>query len=122
MPASELTMVMPAESRFISTARVTAASLAAELDFSIDEIEELRMGANELIALLTEFANDNDIKSVDLRYVVDGHTIELHGRVDAPSGAGAAPDVLARQILDAVVDSYAFDGPSAHLIKRRAGG
>lgn len=121
MPASELTMVMPADSRFISTARVTAASLAAELDFSIDEIEELRMGANELVALLTEFANDNGVETVNLRYVVDGYTIELHGRVAAPPGTGAEPDVLARQILDAVVDSYSFDGPSAHIIKRRAG-
>ncbi len=122
MPASELTLVMPADSRFISTARVTAASLAAELDFSIDEIEELRMGANELIALLTEFANDHDVDTVDLRYIVSDQAIELHGRVAVTNGASATPDILARQILDAVVDSYAFDGSSAHLIKRRAAG
>lgn len=122
MSASELNLVMPADSRFISTARITAASLAAELDFSIDEIEELRMGANELVALLTEFANEHDVATVDLRYVVNDHSIELHGTVDAPGGAGASPDILAKQILDAVVDSYGFDGASAHLIKRRAAG
>lgn len=122
MPASELTLVMPAESRFISTARITAASLAAELDFSIDEIEELRMGANELVALLTEFAHEHDVPTVDLRYVVDEHTIELHGRVEAPNGAAAEPDILAKQILDAVVDSYGFDGATAHIVKRRAAG
>lgn len=118
--ATELTLTMPAESRFISTARITAASLAAELDFSIDEIEELRMGANELIALLTDFAEDHDVTSIDLRYVVEHDCIELHGSVDAPAGATAEPDILATQILDSVVDSYGFDGASAHLVKRRA--
>lgn len=113
-------MVMPADSRFISTARVTAASLAAELDFTIDEIEELRMGANELIALLTEFARDHDVDTLELRYVISDDGIELHGRVNAPDGAATEPDLLATQILDAVVDSYGFDGPAAHLVKRRA--
>lgn len=122
MSASELTLVMPADSRFISTARITAASLAAELDFSIDEIEELRMGANELVALLTEFAHEHQVATVDLRYVVNEHTIELHGTVSAPAGAGVTLDILAKQILDAVVDSYSFEGTSAHLIKRRAAG
>jgi len=122
MPASELNLVMPAESRFISTARITAASLAAELDFSVDEIEELRMGANELVALLTEFAHDHDVSTIDLRYVVNEQSIELHGSVSAPNGASAEPDVLARQILDAVVDSYGFDGGTAHIVKRKAAG
>ena len=123
MTASELTLVMPAESRFISTARITAASLAAELDFSIDEIEELRMGANELVAILTELATDNDIATLELRYVVDDGVIEIHGRVPAVGDIDAAEaDILARQILEAVVDSYSFDGPTAHIIKRRAAG
>ena len=120
MPGSELTLVMPAESRFISTARVMAASLAAELDFSIDEIEALRMGANELIAILTECANDHDIDVVTLRYVVDAASIEVHGQIDVPSGVEAEADVLAGQILNAVVDSYEFTGGHAHIIKNRA--
>ena len=123
MPASELTLVMPAESRFVSTARVTAASLAAELDFSIDEIEELRMGANELVVILSELANDNGITTLELRYVVGDGVIEIHGRVPAVGDIdGAEADVLACQILDAVVDSYSFEGPAAHIVKRRADG
>jgi len=121
MPASELTLVMPSDSRFISTARITAASLAAELDFSIDEIEELRMGANELIAILAECADEHGIESISLRYVLGADSIELHGQIDGPQTVIAEADILAQQILDTVVDSYGFNGGSAHLVKRRAG-
>jgi len=121
MPSSELTLIMPADSRFISTARVAAASLAAELDFSIDEIEELQMGTNELIAILTELAADNDVPTVELRYLVLDQTIEVHGLINA-AGIDVELDILATQILDSVVDNYGFTGPTAHIVKHRAVG
>lgn len=121
MSHAEIAMTIPAESRFVSTARVTAANLAAELDFSIDEIEELRMGANEVVSLLIEFAQDNGRSEVQLRYVVDDAGIEVIGSVvDAVNGAALAIDFLAEQILDSVVDAYEVAPASVRLVKRRA--
>ena len=37
----EIQVVIPAESRFVALTRVAAASLAADLDFTVDEIEDL---------------------------------------------------------------------------------
>jgi len=119
MSSSEITMVIPAESRFISTARVTAASLAAELDYSVDAIEQLRMGANELIVLLTELAEDNAVPSVTVHFVVDDDSIEMRGRVDTDVSLDSEVDELARRILDASVDEYGFEGNSGRILKRR---
>ena len=112
-------MVVPAESRFVSTLRVTAASLAAELDFSIDEVEELQMGANELVVLLSELAQDHNVDTLSLTYLVGEDSIELRGNVAAETGDVSLLDDISRQILDAVVDEYSFTGNTAQLIKRR---
>jgi serine/threonine-protein kinase RsbW len=119
MTVSEISMVVPAESRFVSTLRVTAASLAAELDFSIDEVEELQMGANELVVLLSELAQDHNVDTLSLTYLVGEDSIELRGNVAAETGDVSLLDDISRQILDAVVDEYSFTGNTAQLIKRR---
>jgi hypothetical protein len=111
---------MPAESRFASTARITAASLAAELEFSIDGIEELQMGANELFAVLVELALNHQCEEITLRYIVHADQIDVRASTDVPDGTEVELDILARQILDAVVDSYSIDGGSALIRKRRA--
>ena len=122
MTSSEISMSIPAESRFVALARVAAASLAAELDFTIDEIEELRVGANELVAILIETAEDQAVPNVDLRFLIGSGTIELWGSVPGADSPGTDDplDYLTTQILDAVVDEHQVGPSSGHIIKRRA--
>jgi len=53
-----VTMTIPADSRYAATARLAAASVAAEFDFDMSEIDDLTTAANELISLLIESADD----------------------------------------------------------------
>ena len=43
---------MPAESAYLSVLRTAAAGLAARLDFTLDEIEDLRIAIDEACAML----------------------------------------------------------------------
>jgi len=43
---------VPADSAFVSVLRTTSAGLAARLDFTIDDIEDLRMAVGEASALV----------------------------------------------------------------------
>jgi serine/threonine-protein kinase RsbW len=43
---------MPAESAYLSVLRTTTAGLAARLDFTLDEIEDLRIAVDEACAML----------------------------------------------------------------------
>lgn len=112
---------IPADSRFVATTRVIAASVAAELDFSIDEIEELRVGANEIVTIVLEWAEDNGGEAIDLTYTLGEGQLELAVAVAdrAGDGAGSELDPLARQILGAVVDEFEVTGSGAWLLKRR---
>jgi serine/threonine-protein kinase RsbW len=47
---------LPAESAYVAVLRMTTAGLAARLDFTLDDIEDLRMAVGEACALVLEHA------------------------------------------------------------------
>ncbi|MGI8900816.1 MAG: anti-sigma factor [Nocardioides sp.] len=49
---------LPADSAYVSVLRTTTAGLAARLDFTIDDIEDLRMAVGEASALVLPEADD----------------------------------------------------------------
>ena len=48
---------LPAESAYVAVLRMTTAGLAARLDFTLDDIEDLRMAVGEACALVLENAD-----------------------------------------------------------------
>jgi serine/threonine-protein kinase RsbW len=121
MSQPEVRVTIPAQSRFISLIRVTAAGIAAELDFTVDEIEEWKVGADELISMLIEAAEDHDVGEVELRFEIGDDTVTMHGHVDVESAdLDSSLDALTRQILEAVVDTYSIAANAGYITKRRA--
>lgn len=113
----------PAEPRFLVMARVTVAALAAELDFDLDAIDDLRIAVDELcVALLP--VPPQDSRRVHLRAVIDGGAIEVEGVVDraAPEEATALLELddLSRSILEVIVDDYQLGPGSFRFRKRRS--
>ena len=49
-------LTIPADFRYLRLARVTAAAIAADLDFSVQDIDDVRVAVDELAALLIEDA------------------------------------------------------------------
>ncbi len=107
-------ITLPLDTRFISTLRVLCASLAADVGFSVDEIEDLRLAVSEAFSLLAERQPGGRL-TTSFHTVHDRLDIELVGAVSAVE---LQPDDLARKILDAVVDTYRFEQRSVVLTKR----
>lgn len=61
--ADQVTVRLPAEGAYLSVLRTATAGLAARLDFTLDEIEDLRIAVDEACAML-------------LRQAVPGATLE----------------------------------------------
>lgn len=120
MSDTEIRLSIPPEARFVALARVAAASLAAELDFTLDQIDELRMGANELVALLVEWSAENGGARVDLTYRLIDDGVELRGSVDSGAQSAFVLDELTKHILDAVTDAYDIGAGHGHIFKRRS--
>ena len=73
---------LPAESAYVAVLRMTTAGLAARLDFTLDDIEDLRMAVGEACALVLENANpDGDMYAA----------FDLQRRFDQGLGLGRLP-------------------------------
>ncbi len=93
---------LPADSAFVSVLRTTSAGLAARLDFTLDDIEDLRMAVGEASALVLRFAEAGS--DLTCRFSMQpGH---LTVTVGVPSTIASAPetDTFAWQVLTTLAD------------------
>lgn len=123
---AEISLAIPAQSRFVALARVTTAGLAAEMDFGVDQIDDLRTGVNELVAILVEWAEDHGGSQVALTFRAGADALEIFGEVpDAVEHDGGADEVLDEltgTILGAVVDDHEVGPGRGRVLKRRVRG
>ena len=113
-----ITLDLPLSARHASTVRVVAASLAADCGFNIDEIDDLRLGINEAVSIMTDIEAPDQAR-LSVEFTVEQATIAVTVRRSEVDGlAGTEPiDELARRILSVVVDSFAISNGSFLLSK-----
>jgi len=113
---------LPLSARYATTVRAVAASMAATISMSIDDIDDLRLGVNEAISVLTDV--DDDVpdpgRRLNVRFEVDTDrirvTVSRHGVDGQPP---VELDGLAERILGAVVDEYSVDDTGAFLLVKQ---
>ena len=105
---------VPAIPRYLSAARVVAASLGAESGLDVDELDDLRLGVNELVSLLMESAGPGG--RVDLEFELGDGAVAVRGALAGP-GRPVELDELTQRIVAAVTDRYELDGTSFSLAK-----
>src|SRR6476660_10374338 len=84
----QVTIRMPADGAYLSVLRTATAGLAARLDFTLDEIEDLRIAVDEACAILLQQAVPGSVLSCVFRLVEDS----LWVTVSAPTTDGRAPE------------------------------
>jgi len=93
-------VVLPAASAYLSVLRSVVASLAARLDFTLDDIEDLRIAVDEACALLLADA----LPGSDLRcaFEVSPRTIRTEVSVLTLGGRPPSRDTFAWTVLTAL--------------------
>ena len=104
---------VPATPRFLAAARVVAASLGVEAGLNVDDLDDLRLGVNELVSLLVEAAPPG--ARVDLEFEVQDVRISVRGTLQGGVAEAMEIDELTRRIVEAVVDDHQVDGNSVSL-------
>lgn len=107
-----VTITLPATTRHVALARATAASLAAELDFTLDEIDDLRIGVDELVTTLIEAEPASG--TITLVFEVGDASFTMTGEVADPARSMEIDDLTAR-ILAATVADFGVDEHSCWL-------
>lgn len=109
-------LTIPAEPDFARTVRMMAANLAVLSGMSIDEVEDIRMAAEE--GFVWCCATKPDTCEIDFS-LEDGVAMSM-GLGSAEVDENDQTPVYAKLILEAVCDEYSFDTQQAVLsLKKR---
>lgn len=105
---------IPASPRYLSAARLVAASLGAEAGLSVDDLEDLRLGVDELVTTLIDASRDGAV--VRLGFTLDGSSVAVEGELQGDADPVVADD-MTRRIAAAVSDHYELGESSFRLQK-----
>lgn len=119
-----VTLQIPADGELLMLARLVTAAVAARADFSVDQIEDLRLAVDELCLsvmgegagrgeLCLQLTKEPDAVHISCTYVgFPGHleqaTAADPGSVASEFAPGVAVPELSSRILDALVDEHAY--------------
>ena len=97
-------LTLPADSRLVRLVRLMASGLASTAGFDVDDLDDLRIGVDEVVAALLE---GGDGSPLVLRFRLQAAEVSLEG--ETPGGGTPLEEErleLSRQILEAVVDEH----------------
>jgi len=121
-----VTLIVPARSEYAKTVRMTAATLVSRTDMNYDEVEDVRMAADEAFVYAVEtLAPGADVR-FEFQVIGDLLTIDVSlgtGQRNTTEEAERSA-TYATFILESVCDSYQFvsDDSGAHLrLTKQAG-
>ena len=109
-----VTVCMPAEGAYLSVLRTATAGLAARLDFTLDEIEDLRIAVDEACGLLLSQASPG--ASLDCDFTLGEDSVTITVSVQTQRAQLPARDTFAWTVLAALAGSVdAWAGPGGKL-------
>lgn len=120
-PPRTVRLELPAEASFVRLARLTAAGLATELSYTIEEIEDVRVAIDELYFLLVDGASHS--LTAHICYTILPSGLRVDGKISAPGITEPLIEPLVKEILNVTTDEWGFDEAdgdrSFYLVKNR---
>lgn len=119
-------LTVPAAGAYLGVLRTATAGLAARLQFTLDEIEDLRIAVDEACAMLLAVAVDD--AELACRFIATGDELTIETSVPIPTEEIRLPsgESFAWQVLSALTDEVSAEvaglRASIRLTKRRPTG
>lgn len=118
--ADRVELTVPLRSEFAATVRTVAAAIGADIGFSVDEIDDVRLGISEVFAVLVERADDSSSRAT---VVFASGPDQLEVGITADGWLEPVElDELATNILRSVADEFDVGTAGVTLSKRAAEG
>ena len=108
-------ITVPASGAYVATLRLTASSLAARCDLTVDDIDDLSLAVDEACALLLPHAVPGS--TLTARFALEAGCIAVATSVHAPDASEASPDRsgFAWSLLSALASEVTVDGAGDEL-------
>ena len=110
---ADVSLRVPADGAYVSVLRTMTAGLAARLDFTVDDIEDLRIAVGEACALVLPEATSGGSLEAEFRQTPGTLTVSV--RVE--TGKRAEPDYesFAWQVLSTLTSTAGATGDETHF-------
>lgn len=119
LPTNERVEIdMPLHVRHASAVRAVSFAIAADSGFSVDDIEDLRLGVNEVVSVVAD-ADHDGLARLIVSFEFGAGSVRFAARrtgVETPLSADAI-DPLAERILRAVTDEFFVDAETFVVVK-----
>ena len=127
MTTDKIKLVVPSRSEYAKTVRMTAAALVSRMGMNFDEVDDVRMAAEEAFVYAVETLPED--AEVHFEFTVNDDEVQidvgLGGEETSSDEEAERRAAYATFILESVCDSYGFEtdenGPHLRLIKRVGG-
>lgn len=113
--ATCITLTFPAGPEHIRLARLVASGLVAQLDYGLDDVEDLRIAVDELCALVVAHAKPRSTLTISFELRDDVITVQATApaaQLDRPVEA----DELSRLILLAAADEHRLSQQNGEIV------
>jgi serine/threonine-protein kinase RsbW len=109
---------VPAESAYVAVVRMATAAIAARLDFTLDDIEDLRMAVGEALSLaLAGAVPDGDLTAA---YYLSPDRIEVHVSADTTDTTPPDDSSFAWQVLNSIAHDVSAEVTDGRVVLRLA--
>ncbi len=118
-------LTIPARSRYLRLARLTAAGIASDLGFTLQGIEDVRIAVDEACAILIESCgtDEHNRHELDLHYGIVGDKLFIEGRSNCGADQPIEIHAVARELLEMTADEHEVlsveGGRAFRLVKHR---
>lgn len=105
--SDNVTLLLPAKGEYVSTARLTASSVANRIGFNIDEVEDIKVSVSEVCTMILSKAGDNLRQyRISFEIMCDKLEITFTG-IEAELGCleSSSEDEFGLYIIKALMDS-----------------
>jgi serine/threonine-protein kinase RsbW len=110
---ADVSLRVPADGAYVSVLRTMTAGLAARLDFTVDDIEDLRIAVGEACALVLPEASPGGHLEAEFRQTSGSLTVSV--RVSTASRAEPDYESFAWQVLSTLATEASADAGEHHL-------
>jgi len=110
---AEVSLRLPADSAYVSVLRTMTAGLAARLDFTVDDIEDLRIAVGEACALVLPESEAGGDLEAEFRLTPGTLTISVRVPTDGPKSTDQ--DSFAWQVLSTLARTASATSDDSHF-------
>jgi len=107
---------LPAENAYVAVLRMAAAGIAARLDFTVDDIDDLKMAVSEACSMVLADATPGGALSA--RFYLADQRIEIEVLADSVDAVVPDTDGFAWQVLTTTTTEATAEATATHLAIR----